>query len=173
MTWRGSSTTQDRIFACLVYIVPVLELLNSGFGSPLFLVAPPLAMVFTPFVPLMNIYNYGAGGLAIVQLAVFLGLFIGVVRNYKVVHFLRFHTMQALLIGIFVFLCQAVLEILGIARQGIGLGRSSVELLFWNPLMSVVFVAVLASVIYSMVQAVRGLYAELPFVSEAAYRSIG
>jgi hypothetical protein len=173
MTWRGSNTIQDRIFACLVYLVPVLELLLSGLGEPLFDVVPYLQLAFVPLFPLLLIYTYSMAGIAIVQLAVFIALFAGVVRNYKVVHFLRFHAMQALLIGIFVFLCTAVLQLLRIPRSVIGAGSSSVETLFWNPLMSVIFVAVLASVIYSVVQSARGLYAEVPLVSEAAYRSIG
>jgi len=150
----------------------VLELLLSGLGDPIFRVFPYLQVVFMPLVPLLVIYTYSAGGIAIVQLAVFLALFAGVVRNYKVVHFLRFHTIQALLIGIFVFLCNAVLGLLGITRAAIGLGTSSIESLFWNPLMSVIFVGVIAGVIYSVIQSARGLYSELPMVSEAAYRSI-
>jgi len=173
MTWRGSNTIQDRIVACLVYLVPVLELLLSGLGDPLFRVVPALRLVFAPLYPLLLIYTYNTGGIAIVQLAVFLGLFAGIVRNYKVVHFLRFHTIQALLIGIFAFLCNAVLGLLGITRAAIGLSRSPIEELFWNPLMSVIFVAILAGVIYSVVQSARGLYAELPLISEAAYKSIG
>ncbi|MCS6814059.1 MAG: hypothetical protein NZ772_10910 [Cyanobacteria bacterium] len=172
MTWRGSSTTQDRIFACLVYIVPVLEVLLIGFGEPLFRSIPYLRLAFVPLMPLLAIYAYSVGGIAVVQIAVFIGLFAGVIRNYRVVHFLRFHTMQALLIGIAIFLCDAVLSILGIGRSVIGVGASPVEVLFWNPLMSVIFVAVLAAAIYSVVQSIRGLYAELPIISEAAYQFV-
>lgn len=172
MTWRGSSTAQDRLFACLVYIVPVLEVLLVGFGEPLFRSIPYLRLAFVPFLPLLTIYAYSAGGIAIVQLAVFIGLLAGVVRNYKVAHFLRFHTMQALLIGIAIFLCDAVLSILGIGRAAIGVSASSVEVLFWNPLMSVIFVAVLVAAIYSVIQSIQGLYAELPIVSEAAYQFV-
>ena len=30
MTWRGSTTVQDRIFACLPYLLPLLDGLKYG-----------------------------------------------------------------------------------------------------------------------------------------------
>ena len=34
MAWRGSTTVKDRIFACLPYLLPLVE--GLGFGGSLF-----------------------------------------------------------------------------------------------------------------------------------------
>jgi len=40
---------------------------------------------------------------------------------------------------------------------------------FWGILSSAIFLATFAVAIYSIIQAFRGLYAEIPMISEAAY----
>lgn len=173
MTWRGSNTVQDRIFACLVYLLPILDLLSAGFAGPVLNTVPALGYVLVPLVPLLSIYNFSYLGLPIVAFAIFIGLFAGVVNNRNLPHFLRFHTMQALVLSIFIFLCGAVLSLFGLTRGLVGTSSSSIESLFWQSLMSVVFLGVMAAALYSIVQAARGQYAEIPVISEAASRVVG
>lgn len=173
MTWRGSNTVQDRIFACLVYLLPILDLLLSPFGTPLFETIPALKLAIVPLVPILVIYSFSYQGLPIVSFAIFFGLFIGVVNNRELRHFLRFHAMQALVLSIFIFLCGAVFQLFGLTRGLVGSGSSAIETLFWNSIFSVIFLGVIAASLYSIVQAARGLYAEVPVISDAAYRVVG
>ena len=53
MTWRGSTTVQDRIFACLPYLLPLLDGLK--YGRYLFDQFPPLKLIFIPLAPLLQI----------------------------------------------------------------------------------------------------------------------
>ena len=174
MNRRGSSTVQDRIFACLTYLVPLLEVMI--FGSVLLALIPPLAILFAPILFLMPIYFYPIGSFPVVELAVFFGLFVGVVRNESLSHFLRFNTMQALLLAIAVAVFRTLLDLLGILQAPLfsggfdsnsWLALANIGLL--GILVSLVFLATVGAVIYSVVQTLRSLYAEIPVISEAAY----
>ncbi|KGF71973.1 hypothetical protein DO97_13780 [Neosynechococcus sphagnicola sy1] len=175
MTWRGSTTVRDRFFAGLPYLIPLLESLN--FSLFIFMQVPLLQVIFLPLFPLLLIYNFSLGGMQIVPLALFIGLFVGVVRNPDMHHFLRFNTMQALLIAIVLYLCSLLLSLVGFMQPLVPLGfsvsASSLQgiqapillIIFFDT----VFLGTLVAVAYSIVQCVRGLYAEIPFISEAAY----
>ncbi|MFE1747583.1 Tic20 family protein [Coleofasciculus sp. H7-2] len=156
MTWRGSATTKDRIFACLPYLLPLLSVLP--FGAYLFRQFPVLALILLPLQPLLAIYT-----IPFASLIIFFVLFLGVVRNEKISHFIRFNTMQALLIDIALFLCTMVLSIL---TPALGTG------LVGQTLFNVVFLGTLAACAYSVVQSVLGRYAEIPGISEAVYSQV-
>ena len=156
MTWRGSATAKDRVFACLPYLLPLVSVLP--FGAYLFGQFPVLTLIFLPLLPLEAIYNK-----PFVSLIIFFALFLGVVRNEKISHFIRFNTMQALLIDIALFLCSMALRILAPA---VGPG------LVGQTLFNVVFLGTLAACVYSVVQSVIGRYAEIPGISEAVYSQV-
>jgi hypothetical protein len=174
MTWRGSNTIQDRIFSCLVYIFPLVEVV--GFGMFLFAQIPGLAMIYLPLLPFMMVYAllnrflFGYG-----SFLVFMVMYLAIVRNENLRHFLRFNTMQCLMLAIFAYLCQAVLGLLGILRiPEIISPLSPINSVSSAPLplvvlSDVIFLAVWAGAVYSIVQAARGLYGELPVISEASY----
>lgn len=174
MVWRGSNTLQDRIFSSLVYVIPVLELFIHGFAGPLFKMLPFLNILFFPFLYILPFYAFSYRGYPIVSFAIFLGLLLGVVGNSnKFRHFLRFHTMQALMLSLFVFLSGAIIDLFGFTRSMVGIPNSFVEGLFWQSIATLIFVVVFGAVIYAVVQAVKGLYAEMPAISDAAYRFCG
>jgi uncharacterized membrane protein len=157
MTWRGSTTPQDRIFACLPYLIPFLD--GLGFSTPFFRQFPMLQPLLFPFIPIMQVYS-----LPFVSLIVFFALFLLVVRNENINHFIRFNAMQAILLTIVLFLCQLIFNyVLQPALQG-GL---ILETLF-----NVVFLGTLAAVIYSVVQSALGRYAEIPTLSDAVYMQV-
>ena len=174
MIWRGSITTQDKIFAALAYLIPILEALP--FGMLIFALVPPLALLFTPLFMLMPIYFFSFGGLAIVEFGVFFAVYILVVQNPKLSHFLRFNALQALLISIFAFLCRLALEVLGISQQLFAplVGRGTMEAAIGpgTILLTAIFIGVIGVSGYAVVQCFRGLYAEIPIISEAAYSRI-
>lgn len=157
MTWRGSTDVKDRIFASLVYLLPLFD--AFPFGKFLFSQVPQLGLVYLPFMPLMQIYY----SFPFASLIVFFVLFLAVVRNERISHFIRFNTMQAILIDILLMLFGLLLQFLLPALGG-GL---LVETLF-----NLVFLATLAACFYSIVQSALGRYAEMPTISEAAYSQV-
>lgn len=175
MIWRSSPTGKDKLFACLTYLVPLIEVL--AFGSYVFSVLPPLTWLFTPLLPLLPIYYLTIGGITVVQWGVFIGLYVGVVRNHKLSHFLRYNAIQSILLGILTALLSAVLSLFGMSGQlvdgvsGGGFGSSGSLLL--NTITSLIFLFVVVSSGMSIVQCIRGRYAEIPVVSEAAYNQVG
>ncbi|HEY9696094.1 MAG TPA: Tic20 family protein [Trichocoleus sp.] len=158
MTWRGSITPTDRIFACLPYLLPLISALM--FGTFLFKEFPGLQVILLPLAPIMAIYS----ALPFANLIVFFALYLGVVRNENISHFIRFNAMQAILLDIVLFLCQVLVQyVLLPALQG-GL---VLETIF-----NVVFLGAVAAIIYSVVQSVLGRYAEIPTLSDAVYMQV-
>lgn len=161
MTWRGRVSQRDRIFASFCYLIPLLEALPLG---GFFLVTfPVLQLPLTPLLLLSQIYTF-----PLIALAIFIGLYIGVVRNEKLRHFLRFNAMQSLLLAVIVYLFNLILTLIGLTSPLNPLdfsGTLSPILILQNA----VFLAIYTAAIYAIVRSVQGLYAEMPFVSEAAY----
>lgn len=157
MTWRGSTDAKDRFFAALIYILPLIDALPfSQFTLQQF---PQLAFLYLPLQPLISFYY----GFPFAGFIVFLLLFMAVVRNERISHFIRFNAMQAILIGILLILLQLALGVL--LR---GLGTSLVTETLYN----MVFLGTLAACFYSIVQSALGRYAEIPTISDAAYTQI-
>ncbi|CCI09441.1 Tic20 family protein [Microcystis aeruginosa] len=159
MTWRGSTDTKDRIFAALVYLLPLYS--AFAFGDSIFQQIPFLgAALAIALYPLAFLYSsLGSFG----SLIIFFVLFLAVVRNPRISHFIRFNTMQAILIDILVSLLRLVLDF--VARGGANL---VVETLF-----NVVFLGAFAACVYSIIQSFIGKYADIPTISEAAYSQVG
>ncbi|MFM2378305.1 MAG: hypothetical protein RLZZ143_883 [Cyanobacteriota bacterium] len=160
MTWRGSTDTKDRIFAALVYLLPLYS--AFAFGIFIFRQIPflkeALAIVLTPLAFLYS--SLGSFG----SLIIFFVLFFAVVRNPRISHFIRFNTMQAILIDILVYLLGLAL---GFVARGLG-ANLVVETLF-----NVVFLGAFAACVYSIIQSVIGKYADIPTISDAAYSQVG
>jgi uncharacterized membrane protein len=95
-------------------------------------------------------------------LVIFFALYLLVVRNENIPHFIRFNAMQAILIDIIIVLCSLILGILGGGLQGFIL----------QTIYNMLFLGVLAAVMYSVVQSLRGQYAEIPTISDAVYMQV-
>ncbi|MBW4492321.1 MAG: hypothetical protein KME26_04380 [Oscillatoria princeps RMCB-10] len=157
MSWRGSTTVSDRIFACLPYLLPLIDGLD--FGRFLFDQFPALQLVFMPLLPLIQIYS----GIPFAGFIIFLALYLGVVRNEKISHFIRFNTMQAILLDIILMLCGLVVPILA---SGLPV-RFVLETLY-----NMIFLGILAAFIYSVAQSLMGRYAEIPTLSDAVHMQV-
>ncbi|HEY9847073.1 MAG TPA: Tic20 family protein [Candidatus Caenarcaniphilales bacterium] len=156
MKWRGSTSLQERVFACLPYLLPLLD--GLAFGRFLFRLFPPLELILIPLAPLLLIYSF-----PLASLIIFFALFLLVVRNENISHFIRFNTMQAILVDIVLFLFQLILRILAsVVSAGFLLETFS----------NFVFIGVVAVFVYSVVQSLRGRYAEIPTLSEAVYMQV-
>jgi uncharacterized membrane protein len=157
MTWRGSITVKDRIFACLPYLLPIIS--GLPFGSRLFQQFPVLGIFLVPLQPIVFIYST----IPFAGLVIFFLLFLLVVRNERIVHFIRFNTMQAILLDILLVLCSLALQILLPA-----LGNNLVT----ETLVNVIFLGTVVACGYSIVQSLLGRYAEIPTLSEAVYAQV-
>ena len=156
MVWRSSTTLRDRILAALMYLIPLYD--GIVYGRFLFAQFPFLEYLKIPLIPLAIVYSLIPFGLG--SLLVFILLFVAVVRNEKIPHFIRFNTMQAILISI-------VLAIISLIYNLIL--QPLIRGFFAEVLFNTIFLGVLAMVGYSVVQSVRGRYAEMPLISEASY----
>lgn len=152
MTWRGSATASDRIFASLPYLLPLVD--GVVFGSYLFNQFRAVGVVFLPIIQLAQIYN----SIPFVGLIIFFALFLLVIRNENISHFIRFNTMQAILLDIVIFLFSIVLQIL---RPVPGAGFAI------ETLANTLFLGIVAAVVYAVVQSLLGRYAEIPAISDA------
>lgn len=102
MAWRGSTTVKDRIFACLPYLLPLVSAIP--FGSFLFQQFPALQVMLIPLTPVLFVYQaLGSWG----GIIIFFLLFLLVVRNERIVHFIRFNAMQAILLDILLVFVQS------------------------------------------------------------------
>lgn len=170
MTWRGATTNQERLLACLPFLVPLLNV--YPFGSFLFSQFPPLRWIFYPIELLLPFYLIGGGGLAIVPLLIFMALYAGVVRNNRIRHLIRYNAMLAIMIGISLSLILTVLRLLGILGSAFvtaGSGTGSGTGLFLILLFDVLFLGTLGIVVYTVFQSSRGHHAEIPLISPSAY----
>jgi uncharacterized membrane protein len=157
MSWRGSTTVSDRIFASLPYLLPLIEVF--AFGRYLLSEFPPLQLLFLPLLPLLRIYY----GVRYAGLIIFFGLFLLVVRNEKISHFIRFNTMQAILLDIIIFLFSILTDVVGLVPVG-GFAIQTLS--------TTIFIGIVGAVAYSVIQSVSGRYAEIPAISDAVYMQV-
>ncbi|HEY9801637.1 MAG TPA: Tic20 family protein [Leptolyngbyaceae cyanobacterium] len=157
MTWRGEITIQDRIFACLPYLLPLIEVF--AFGQFFLSEFPVLQVLFVPLIPLLRIYY----GVRYAGLIIFFALWLLVVRNERISHFIRFNTMQAILLDIIVFLCGILTDIVRLV-PGAGFATQT--------LYTTIFLGIIAGIVYSVANSLMGRYAEIPAISDAVYMQV-
>ena len=129
MSWRGSTTFPDRIFACLPYLLPLIEVFAFRYAG----------------------------------IIIFFALWLLVVRNEKISHFIRFNTMQAIILDIVIFLCSILTDIVKLV-PGSGFAMQT--------LYTTIFMGIVAAVVYSVAQSLMGKYAEIPAISDAVYMQV-
>jgi uncharacterized membrane protein len=162
MRWRTSSNTPlDRLFACLPYTLPMLEALP--FGAVLLREFPMLQPLLLPLAPFALVYGFvtsifSFGGFGLGGFLIFLALYFLVVRNESIAHFIRFNTMQSILIGIVLSLFSLVLSPISEALPP----------LLLESVFTALFLGTFILCIYAIVQSALGRYAEIPVISDAA-----
>jgi len=156
---QSSTDAKDRIIGALVYLLALFSALP--FGGFLLRQFPILQLIQVPLLPVFLVYNL-LGPFA--GLLIFAGLYFGLVRNERISHFIRFNTLQSVLIGI-------ALAIFGLLWSFLNPLLASAPLLR-ETLANIVFLSVLAASGFGFFQAARGLYPELPVFSEAATNQV-
>ena len=142
----------QRLLGLLVYVLPWSDAIP--FGQHLFIQFPLLQWLILPALPL-SILESGIP-LNLGSLLVFFVLFLAVVRNPNVPYFIRFNTLQALLVDIIVVIISYAFIILPIGGG-----------LMMRTLSSTVVVGVLAVVIFAFIECSRGREPDLPGLSQA------
>ena len=147
---------KDRFFGAIVYLFALADVV--ALGSGLLSIVPALAPLFqvlqTILIPVAIIYNIIPGGFG--GLIIFFILILAVVQNPKISYFIRFNTMQSILIGIAVSLITIVFNAIG--------GLAMIGIL--------VFLIVMPICIYCMVQCALGKYPEIPSFSKFVYQQV-
>ena len=153
---RAFVDNKDRFFGAAVYLFALADVMAMGLG--LLSIIPALAPIFqiltTILIPVGIIYNIIPGGFG--GLIIFFVLLLAVVQNPKISYFIRFNTMQSIMMGIALSLIQIVFGTLG-ALGVIG---------------GVVFVIVMPVCIYCIAQCVLGKYPEIPSFSKFVYEQV-
>jgi uncharacterized membrane protein len=156
MNYRGGSlSTQEKIFAALPYTISLMAGLPALALLAVLLPSLPIQELVTPliFIPMMLYSTLGPSA----DIIIFLGLFFFVVRNSNIKHFIRYHTMQSLMIGIMVSLTRLIASLMGPV-----LGQLSMVLTL------VVSAGVVGVSIYSLIFALMGNYTNIPLISDAS-----
>ena len=148
----------QRLLGVLVYLLPWSDAIKFGLvPGGLFIDYPILQLLILPAQPILllqQIVPFGVGSLLL-----FFVLFLAVVRNPEVPYFLRFNTLQALLTDIVLVLLSFAFSIL---LRPLGGGT-----LLIGTLASTVVLAVLAIVLFALVECLRGREPDLPGISQA------
>lgn len=164
MTGRGSTVITDRIFGTLVYCFAIYDTLT--FGRFLLNQFPFFEYLMLPAFPIAFIYGlFGQAFGMFGSFIVFMILFLAVVRNERISHFIRYNAMQTILIGI-------LLALLGLVMQWVLIPALGTNNILMETLFNVIFLGGLAASYYSMIQSILGRYAEIPTISEAAYSQV-
>ncbi len=153
MSSQSSETAADRFFGSLAYLLPIADV--YFFGLFVFKQFPIVEQLYQPLAPLLAINNN-----QIASLALFFGLYVGVVVNPQISRFIRFNVLQAILIGILISLCGLILQYVLLPILGMGV--------LTQVLMNVVFYGTVAMAGYGIVMSAFGKYTEIPQLSETA-----
>ena len=149
----------QKLVGPLFYLLPWSDAIPLGFAEGgLFLQYPVLQPLILPAWPLIQLERsipLGLGGLLL-----FLALFLGVVRNPEVPYFVRFNALQALLTSI-------ALIVLSLGFRLV-LAPLAAGSLLLGTLSSAVVIAVLAILVFALVECLRGREPDLPGISQAA-----
>jgi len=142
----------QKLIGILIYLLPWSDAIP--FGKYLFMDFPFLQWLAIPALPIIIIEQSIPFG----SFLLFFLLFLFIVRNPRMPYFLRFNTMQALLIDIGIILIsysfQVILQPLGTK-------------LIMSTLSSTVLMAILAIVIFAFGECSQGKEPDLPVISEA------
>eukprot|EP00897_Mesotaenium_endlicherianum_P000857 jgi/Mesen1/10772/ME000091S10297 len=147
-----------RILAVIPYIIPSLEALP---------VVKQLESNYILFVVYKELAPIGLSWVAKLpgwfMLAYFFGAYLGIVRNNRWPHFLRFHIVMGMLMEITLQIVAATYDFFPRKLMDAGLlGVIKSILCMWY----------IPTVLGCMVCALMGGYADVPFVSESAYMQI-
>lgn len=151
----GSTNYSDRFFGAIVYLLALSDavlllgvLQTAPVLGPLINI---LAILLIPISIINSLIPFGFGSLVL-----FFVLLLAVVQNPKISYFIRFNTMQSILIGIALSLVGIIIQTLpGISLIG-----------------SIISVFAIGVCLYCMVQCIVGNRPDIPSFSEFVYNYV-
>lgn len=147
-----------RMLAVVPYILPLCE--GWLYSETAYNLHPALELYEELSEPFFELLGLLPGWFI---LAYFFATFLGIVRNNRWPHFVRFHFITGVLLEIF-------LQVVGTMNDWIP------ESLYWGRLSAHFWMAVTFAFLFTVIQciicALKGCYADVPFVSDAAYIQI-
>jgi uncharacterized membrane protein len=145
-------------FLCLIpYLIPMMSAI--AFTGRAFTVYPLTFKIAITVSPLLQIFYSNS----FLPFATFFAIFLGIVRNIKLNHFLRYNAMQAILLDICVMLAGLILSYVPIFLVVTPIGSFLEQMVLCNALFAVG---------YCMFHCVRGCYPEVPILQEAVYAQV-
>ena len=142
----------QRLLALLPYLLPWSDALP--FGRSLYGLFPALQWLSLPALPVALLQQAVPFG----GFILFLVLFLAVVRNPRVPVYIRFNTLQAILLDIVLVVVSLAFNLV-LAPLGDNIGVRT--------LANAVYLGVLLLVLFSLLQCLRGKEADIPALSEA------
>lgn len=149
----------DRLVSALSYTLPFFNSIH--YGRFLFARIPALAAALSPVFPLFSLYR----SFPYASFVAFFALYLGVVRNPAFSRYVRFNSMQAVVLDVFLALPTLVQRIFGVPSKGIGF-----KILEFG--YNAVFLFAFGCFIYGLVASVLGKTPYLPIVASAADRQL-
>jgi uncharacterized membrane protein len=163
MAWQQSVTPLHRFYSCLPYLLPMAA--GVIYGAVLFQQFPFLILPFFPLIWLYgNVLTFplvpvlGLTG----EFFLFIGLFFLVVRDTRVPHFIRFNTMQALLMQIVLFIAQLLFQV---TEQ---VSSNSLPSIISSTFANTLFMGTMLLAGYAVYHSVKGEYSDIPTLSQSA-----
>ena len=141
-----------KILGIILYMVPWADSLT--FGNHLYIKYPFTQIIQIPAIPIIIIERSIPFG----NLLLFLGIFIGIVRNNKVSYFLRFNALQSLLINIGIIIINFIFQIFFSPFE---------SSLIIRTFSSTLFISIFSMIAYCVWSCTQGNEPNLPGISEA------
>lgn len=147
-----------RILACVPYLMPLSETwMYAETAYSLFAFLEDYEFCTYPFLILIG----SLPGWFL--LAYFFGAYLGIVRNNRWPHFLRFHVVTGMLLEI-------ILQVMGTINDWVP------QSVYWGKLGAHYWLAVSTAFLFIVLDCIRcalsGMYADVPFLSDASYMQI-
>ncbi|KAG0629991.1 hypothetical protein M758_1G145400 [Ceratodon purpureus] len=156
---RGDSVNAaERVVAALGYFLPLFD--GIQYGRYFFLQFPVAERLIAPLFPLLSAYK----GFPFSNFIAFFGLYLAVVRNPNFSRYVRFNTMQAVVLDV-LLIFPTLVERTFTPRGGIGF---ELLVIFYNS----VFLFLVACFLFGVVSCILGKTPRLPLVAEAADQQV-
>lgn len=149
----------ERLISAAAYCLPFFNGLQ--YGRFLLMQYPNLGLALEPILPILSLYR----SIPYASFVVFFAFYLGVVRNPSFSRFVRFNSMQALVLDVLLVLPLLVNRIFSPGRAGLGF-----RLMVTGH--NAIFLFVVACFVYSLVFCILGKTPYLPFVADAAGRQL-
>ncbi|KAL6346378.1 hypothetical protein AAG906_033174 [Vitis piasezkii] len=149
----------ERLISAAAYCLPFFNGLQ--YGRFLLMQYPALGLVLEPILPILSLYR----SIPYASFVAFFALYLGVVRNPSFSRFVRFNSMQAVVLDVLLVVPLLVNRIFNPGRAGVGF-----RLMVMGH--NAIFVFVVACFLYSLGFCILGRTPYLPFVADAAGRQL-